>query len=244
MLRGFKPKSQTELSFPFSAAQMISWGVPELLLEMKYDGKPFMARLAKPIYDTLKALCFNRQREITYIESILLPAFQNLQYEAAAMDDSFREKYQLDVQNTSPYASNFVIVHTTRLMERYLALQCEGKPFSRRWRKLDDSNVMFGVGLYTHPHDLQVVYWYRDFLLSAHVSIRGSIEREMSERSTMEMQIGNGEKKEISKQGNAVKKHELEVEDRIEMTALVLKRNISRGLVRYLALLQQVGLMR
>ncbi|EJK68489.1 hypothetical protein THAOC_10321 [Thalassiosira oceanica] len=207
------------------ASQMISWGVPELLLDIKYDDKPFMARLVKPIYDTLKALCFNRQREITYIESILLPAFQNLQYEAAVMDDSFREKYKLDVRNTSPYASNFVIMHTLRLMERYLALQCE-------------------VGLYTHPHDLQVVYWYRDFLLSAHVSVRGEIARDKSVRSAMELQIGNGEKKEISEQGDTIKMQEFEVEDRIEMTALILKRNISRGLVRYMSVLQQVGLLR
>lgn len=76
------------------------------------------------------------------------------------------------------------------------------------------------------------------------MSIRGAIEREKTERSAIEMQIGNGEKKDISQQNDIVKKHEIEVEDRIEMTALMLKRNISRGLVRYLSVLQQVGLLR
>ena len=76
------------------------------------------------------------------------------------------------------------------------------------------------------------------------MSIRGAIEREKTERSEIEMQIGNGEKKDISQQNDIVKKHEIEVEDRIEMTALMLKRNISRGLVRYLSVLQQVGLLR
>eukprot|EP00804_Cyclotella_cryptica_P004040 CCRYP_015446-RA/>CCRYP_015446-RA protein AED:0.25 eAED:0.25 QI:1054/1/1/1/1/1/4/1029/442 len=61
--------------------------VPESMIESTGS---WLARLAKPLYDTLKALCLDRHRERTWTESILLPAFGALQTEAASMDEIFR----------------------------------------------------------------------------------------------------------------------------------------------------------
>ena len=101
--------------------------VPELLLESSSPdgGISWLTRLAKPMYDTLKALCLNRHRERGFTESILLPAFQTLQYEAATVDEKFREEHGLDPKTTPSYATNYVILNTIRLMERHVGLGIE-----------------------------------------------------------------------------------------------------------------------
>ncbi len=94
--------------------------VPELML----TSTDFLTRLAKPMYDTLKALCLNRHRERGFTESILLPAFQLLQYEAASIDEKFRTEHELDAATPS-YLTNYVILNTIRMMERHVGLGIE-----------------------------------------------------------------------------------------------------------------------
>ena len=214
--------------------------VPDLLL----TSTDFLTRLAKPMYDTLKALCLNRHRERGFTESILLPAFQLLQYEAASIDEKFRAEHGLDA-NTPSYLTNYVILNTIRMMERHVGLGIE-------------------LGLYSKWYDLSSALWYRDFLLSALINVKGVIEKERRQRKEMDLRIRMEEeekKKEHKKRGKSKKGKKSckqpqlvsskredgnvaaeEFEDRLDYTALLLHRNLCRGLVRYIAALRQAKL--
>lgn len=229
--------------------------VPELLL----TSTNLLTLLAKPMYDTLKALCLNRHRERGFTESILLPAFQGLQYEVSFVDEKFREEHGLDAKTTPAYGTNYVILNTIRLMERYVGLGIE-------------------MGLYPNWYDLSTALWYRDFLLSAMINIKGLANRERLQRIEMESQIKLEEKEQTkaklqlqqqqqhkkkgkSKKGKKSKSRtsspdnltsttdaSMEVtaedfEDRLEYTTYLLHRNLCRGLVRYIAALRQVKLL-
>lgn len=146
--------------------------VPELLLTTT----DWLTRMAKPMYDTLKALCLNRHRERGFTESVLLPAFQTLQYEAANVDEKFRAEHGLDAAKVS-YATNYVILNTIRLMERHVGLGIE-------------------LGLYPNWYDLSTALWYRDFLLSALINVKGSIERDRMQRREMDQRIEREEEEE------------------------------------------------
>ena len=224
---------------------------PESLL----TSTSFLKLLAKPMYDTLKALCLNRHRERGFIESILLPAFQGLQYEAAIMDEMFREEHGLDVESTPAHATNYVILNTVRLMERYVCLGIE-------------------LGLYPNWYDLSTALWYRDFLLSALINIKGLVNREKLQRIEMESQNKMEVKEQTTeklqqqhrKRGKSKKGKESkrlsssphiatsateasdklsldDFEERLVYTTYLLHRNLCRGLVRYIAALRQAGLL-
>eukprot|EP00571_Detonula_confervacea_P010433 CAMPEP_0172302278 /NCGR_PEP_ID=MMETSP1058-20130122/4010_1 /TAXON_ID=83371 /ORGANISM="Detonula confervacea, Strain CCMP 353" /LENGTH=1036 /DNA_ID=CAMNT_0013012701 /DNA_START=265 /DNA_END=3371 /DNA_ORIENTATION=- len=150
--------------------------VPELLL----TSTDWLSRMAKPMYDTLKSLCLNRHRERGFTESILLPAFQLLQYEAANVDEKFRREHGLDAKTTASYASNYVIVNTIRLMERHVGIGIE-------------------LGLYPNWYDLSTALWYRDFLLSALINVKGSVERERVQRREIDLRIREEEAEEEEK---------------------------------------------
>lgn len=236
-------------------------GVPKLLLEASCaDGVPWLTRIAKPMYDALKALCLNRHRERGFTESILLPAFQLLQYEAATVDENFKKEHGLDAKATPSYATNYVILNTIRLMERHVGLGIE-------------------LGLYPNWYDLSTALWYRDFLLSALINVRGSIERERIQRRDMDLRIKmeqdeeerkartqsqQGKKRGKAKKGKkpkqptllaapsappavpaeaSAKSTEEDFEDRLEYTSLLLHRNLCRGLVRYIAALRQAEVL-
>ena len=114
--------------------------VPKLLIR---DGAWTM-RLAKPLYDTLKGLCLNRHRERGFTDSVLPPAFRILQYEAATMDERFREQHGLDPATTPSYATNYVILNTIRLMERHMGLGIELALYSN-WYDLSTALVSYGA---------------------------------------------------------------------------------------------------
>ncbi len=232
-------------------------GVPEAMFTSTSPGcgAAWLGRLAKPMYDTLKALCLNRHRERAFTEGILIPAFGSLQREAAAVDLAFRMEHDLDDRTTQSYATNYVICMTLRLMERHIGLG-------------------IGLGLYPRWYDLSTAFWYRDFLLSAMINVRGTIAQERMERKRMELQIkieqeeeerkikANQKKSGGKKKGkkalaksatfsNATasaiealtKSTEEDFEDRLEYTVLTLHRNLCRGMVRYIASLSQAKLL-
>lgn len=235
--------------------------VPDLLL----TSTDWLNRMAKPMYDTLKALCLNRHRERSFTESVLLPSFQVLQYEAANVDEKFRTEHGLDTKNV--FATNFVIVNTIRLMERHVGLGIE-------------------LGLYPNWYDLSTALWYRDFLLSALINVKGSIERERIQRREMDLRIRQEEEEEKTRQAAAQQQHSKkkskskkskkskqhqqstalsqqsncnnseststdtstklnaeDFEERLVYTSLLLHRNICRGLVRYIAALRQAKML-
>ena len=222
----------------------------------------WIARLSKPLYDTLKALCLDRHRERAFTERFLFPAFSTLQKEAAAVDEMFREANDLDAASTPAYATNYVIVQTLRLMERHVALGIE-------------------LGLYPYWYDLSQAFWYRDFLLTALLNVMSTLEKEKMERKILEHQIkmeqeeeekrhapqehtcslkkaGSGKKKKGKKAKGASPHPSLythasaidaiskispeSFEDRIDFTIISLRRSLCRGTVRLIAALQQAQL--
>lgn len=218
----------------------------------------WIARLSKPLYDTLKALCLDRHRERLFTESVLLPAFGSLQKEAAAVDEMFREANCLD-PSTAPYATNYVIAQTLRVMERHVGLGIE-------------------LGLYPHWYDLAQAFWYRDFLLTALINVHSTLEKERIERKYMEHQIKKEEEEKMNahhdhgvqkkavgkkKKGKKSKAAASEAtsscqesaisaiskvspesfEDRIDFTAISLHRSMCRGMVRVIAALRQAKLL-
>jgi hypothetical protein len=232
---------------------------PAALLQSAYPGcgHSWLIRLAKPLYDTLKALCFDQHRERTFTETFIVPAFASLQLAAAGVDESFRLEHGLDSQATASYASNYVIVQTIRVMERHVGIGIR-------------------IGLYPKWYDLSTAYKTRDYLLSALLNIRGSIEQERLERKAMELRIKLEEekeeeekranvvvKKQISKKGKKKgKKKEPELdtvreaaieeaarvtaedfEEKLDYTSLTIHRYLCRGIVRYIAALRQAGLL-
>jgi hypothetical protein len=225
----------------------------------------WMARLSKPLYNTLKALCFDRHRERLFTESVLLPAFGTLQEEAAAIDEMFREANDLDPA-TTPYATNYVIMQTLRLMERHVGLGIE-------------------LGLYPHWYDLSQAFWYRDYLLTALVNVQGAMERVRLEKKLVEHQIkleqeeeekkyahhehGCTSKKASGKKKKGKKSRALSTlttssprdresstiealskispetfEDRIDFTVKSVHRSLCRGMVRLIASLRQANLLK
>lgn len=227
--------------------------VPDLLLEgHSASGVPWLTRLAKPMYDVLKALCLNRHRERAFTDTILLPAFQLLQCDAATVDQRFKEEYELDLKTTPSYATNYIILNTIRLMERYVGIGIELGLYTKNW------------------YDLSTAIWYRDFLLSAMINVRGSMDQNKIERKQMHRRIkmeedaaktskkGKGKKGKKSKQPASsptddstsvldaadLKPSQEDFEDRLEYTSLLLHRTMCRGLVRYIAALRQANLLR
>lgn len=155
---------------------------PELLISCSTD---WLTRMAKPMYDTLKCLCLCRHRERGFIELVLLPAFKLLQYEARNVDEQFHNQYDLDPKVTAAYATNYVILMTVRLMERHVGLGIE-------------------LGLYPNWYDLSTALWYRDFLLSALINVKASIERERVQRKEM-IRKQEEEEKKARKKGKTKK---------------------------------------
>ena len=254
----FDDKLLGQYDFPDMIGQHMQQvcAVPDLLLESAYPGcgHSWLVRLAKPIYDTLKALCFDQHRERTFTEAFIFPAFASLQLQAREVDESFRLEHGFESQKVASYASNYVIVQTIRLMERHVG-------------------IGISIGLYPKWYDLSTAYWYRDFLLSALLNIRGSIEQERMERKAMELRIKLEEeerkkvnataKKQIIKKGKkkgkkkdpnvdmvrdsaikaAARVTAEDFEERVEYTSLTIRRYLCRGTVRYIAALRQAGLL-
>ena len=173
------------------------------------------------------------------------------------MDEKFRADNELDAKSTPAYATNYVILNTIRLMERYVGLGIE-------------------LGLYPNWYDLSTALWYRDFLLSALINMKGLVNRERLQMIEMESQVKMEEKEHTteklqsqqqhkkrskSKRGKESKRlpstpnittssteagngHSLEdFEDRLVYTTHLLHRNLCRGLVRYIAALRQAKLL-
>jgi hypothetical protein len=218
--------------------------VPDLLLV----STNVLSIMAKPMYETLKALCLNRHRERGYIETILLPSFELLQYESAAVDEKFKIDHGLDIETTPSYATNYVILNTLRLMERYLGLGIE-------------------LGLFPNWWDLHTALWYRDFLLSALINVKGVIDEEMmndEDNTHAEKQLQQQRKKKPqSKKGKQSKQQTTsdqdaslpagvdfseqpktgDFEERLQYTSLLLSRNLCRGLVHCISALCQAKLL-
>ena len=201
--------------------------VPPAFLKNEHS-QIFLNRLAKPIYDSLKLRVLNPNRQRAYIEAVLLQDWTSLQNEAHLVDVHYRQVNKLD-SKTPPYFSQYVLTTLIRLMDRHVSSGIE-------------------LGIFYGHHDLSFAYWYRDFLLSALLSnlsmMRRAKDLQRASKRPAETK-GRGKKKNHKKNGSATEEKTPEdLEDEFELVVVGLKRMLCRGLLRFIAALQQAGILK
>jgi hypothetical protein len=199
--------------------------VPDNLWENEHVST-FLGRLAKPIYDTMKLKTLNRSRQRVYIEGIMLAEWQSLQEEARLVDAKYRRDQDLD-DSTPPYFSQYVLTHMIRIMDRHLAVGIE-------------------LEIFHGPFDLSIAFWYRDFLLSALLNTLSMMHHEKAKAPPPAKQgKGNKKKSNKNKKSNAQQRQFLMAckEDEFELLLLGLKRDICRGIKKFIAALRQAKML-
>jgi hypothetical protein len=199
--------------------------IPDSVFNSQYS-QAFLNRLAKPIYDTLKVLLLNRNRQRTYIEAVMFHDWSSLQQEAHVVDVTIRKEDGLTA-NSPPHFSFYMLFITVDLMDHFVSLGIE-------------MNVFCG------QHELAVAYWYRDFLLSSLLNQLSSMRRAKMAADDAQQQEAEaaakthkGKKKHHGKKelnGSVNTQHTEQtpamLEDEFEFLLLGLKRGLCRGLVR------------
>lgn len=176
----------------------------------------FYARLAKPVYDTLKLLSLNRNRQRAYIEVVMLPEWDALQAEAGVVDMQVRQDPSAP---TAPYFGNFIWSIVVSLMERYVTTGIE-------------------LGLCYSHEELSFALWYRDLLLSLmvqHMSSMKEIKATERKNAKAAAQKSNKGKKKNRVKASVPEATIEEKEDDLEVAVFSLKRHLCRGMVRFLA---------
>ncbi|CAB9516473.1 Mak10 subunit, NatC N(alpha)-terminal acetyltransferase [Seminavis robusta] len=190
--------------------------VPSELFETKH-GRLFLNRLAKPIYDTLKLRLLNRNRQRAFMEAVILQDWARLQQEAHIIDVRYRKEKGL-ANSSPPFVSQYVLANLVSIMDLHLAIGVE-------------------LALFRSQEDLATVFWYRDFLLSTMLNVRSAMWRTK--------EAGNdGRHKNNKKKGHdGVAKGQETIDYEFDFALLECKRNLCRGLVRFMAALQQAGVL-
>ena len=184
----------------------------------------FLNRLAKPIYDTLKVLVLNRNRQRAYIEVVMLHDWVALRQEAHIVDVTWKREVP-NSQEMPPHFSLYVLYTTVDLMDHLVTLGIE-------------------LNLFCSIHELSVAYWYRDFLLSSLFSQVSTMRRGKLLAKQLESQQAEQQSKSQKgkKKGGKHKKNGAhnqakpptpqDIEDEYDFLLLNLKRNLCRGSVR------------
>ena len=182
-------------------------------------GQTFLHRLAKPIYDTLKVLILNRNRQRAYIEAVMFNDWSSLQQEAHIVDVTYRKANGLDM-NSPPYFSLYILFITVELMDHFVNLGIE-------------------LNLFCGHHELASAYWYRDFLLSSLLNQLSSMRRAKiaTNNSQTEAAISKASPRGKKKVGKHNAKKQVNgnaegTEEEFEFLLLGLKRGLCRGIVR------------
>jgi len=130
------------------------------------------------MYDTLKVLTLNRNRQRAYLDGVMFREWEVLQREAVDVDRAFCEEFQLGGgstgsgggRTTMPFVTNYVLGITVGLMVHYLTLGIE-------------------LDLVTGHYDMSTTYWYLDFLLSTQLNVENSMRDSMLERRALQAEI-------------------------------------------------------
>jgi hypothetical protein len=147
-------------------------GVP---MTMTMGRDIFIKMLHKPIYNILKLLTLNRNRQRMFIESCIIPDWIALQREAAAVDFVCCEEEKLDIHKI-PVFSNYVLAFITFVMEHYVSISIE-------------------LGLVSQHQEILSAIWYRDYLLSCGISVHTQMrKRHVDFMVTEEPSEGHGNK--------------------------------------------------
>jgi len=227
--------------------------VPQTISTTQY-GRQFLDRLSKPVYDLLKLYTLNRNRQRHYLDVVMLKDWNKLQEEAATVDICFQREFGFEGNTGSVvYVSNYVLATTIRLMEEHVGLGVELEIFNG------------------HYH-LLTAFWYRDFLLSTRLNVVMGMRQQLKARKYMEETIrleeiaqqqkhakktGVGKKKkgkkniktissvaEASINGQDALPTSIEDDEgTIDFLLLTVKRTLCRGIVRFLAALNQAQVL-
>ena len=195
---------------------------PDEVVTYKY-AEAFVNRLAKPIYDVLKVLMLNRNRQRAYIDAVMLRDWSSLFEEAHLVDSTYKKENP----ETPLYFSLYVLIHTIQLMDHFVALGIE-------------------LDLFCGEHETAVAFWYRDFLLSSLLSQLSTMRQvkklnkqakvqAAESKNTSRQQRGKkkGRKTGSSKGGTQIQAPTAEdMEDEFDFLLLNLKRGVCRGIVR------------
>ena len=199
----------------------------------------FLNRLGKPIYDLMKVQMLNRNRQRTYIESVMIHDWAALQQEASLLDVTYRKELNLE-EGTSPHFSLYVMILTVELMEHFLALGVE-------------------LGLFYGHKELSLAFWYRDYLLASQVTQmsqlrirRQEIMAHERDQAQLAAKAHKGKKKggkHGKKGGNGASVPDLsptkeDAEFDFDLLMLGMKRHLCKGIVRFIAASAQAGVLR
>ena len=189
------------------------------------SSQAFLNRLAKPIYDILKVLILNRNRQRAYIEAVMLHDWAALRHEAHMVDLAFSKETGATTEQ-QPHFSLYILHITIGLMDHFVSLGIELK-------------------LFQGEDDLPVAYWYRDFLLSSLISQLSTMRRaklaakqaaalktEVSTKQNKGKRKSSKHKKGSSGNNQVPPPSAEDIENDIEFLLLNLERTICRGLVR------------
>ena len=185
--------------------------VPSDIFESKH-GQIFLNRLAKPVYDTLKLRLLNRNRQRAYMEAVIIQDWSQLQQEAHIVDVHYRKEKGLD-NKWPPFISHYVLANLVDLMDLHISIGVE-------------------LSLFQSEEELAVVFWYRDFLISALLNNMSAMQKtKATEHQNDSGKTGKRNKKNTSKkEKNGDDQHQLDYE--YDLMVLECKRGLCRGLVR------------
>ena len=194
--------------------------IPEEVYQID-TSQAFLGRLAKPVYDVLKVMMLNRNRQRAYIEAIIFPDWGVLGQEAVLADSALKQDPRLGPE-TLPHFSLYALYLTVDCMDHFVALGIE-------------------LGLHCSDYELSYTYWYRDFLLSTLMTQLNSMRQARSAAKQAQQAIAATGKRGKKKGGKSSKKSLGQVgtkaepedaEDDMEFILINLKRVLCRGLVR------------
>lgn len=225
-------------------------GIPDNTVTSTTGAEAFLNRLCKPIYDTLKVLALNQNRQRGYID-VMLGDWCALREEAYIVDMTYHQDVR-PAQELQPYFSLYVLCVTIELMDNFVSLGVKLK-------------------LMCDEEELGVAYWYRDFLTSSLVSQMSTMRQ--GKNAVRELQFAAHMKKQTNesyhqptkkphkggkKKGKAKKTSfnnsvgasaaqpsptAEDLEDDFDFILFNAKRTISRGLVRFFATVRQAGII-
>jgi len=166
----------------------------------------------------------------------MLKEWSNLQNEAKVLDMRHRQEYPeglLGENPLPPFFTQYAFLLTVWLMEHYVGLGIE-------------------LELFYGQHELSIAYWYRDFLLSSLLNtltkMRGAKMADRVAKAHAGTQ-GPSSTKKGKRKGVQKKKQPTasslvtpeDSEDDLEFLWIQVKRNMCRGIVRFIAALNQAG---
>ena len=94
-----------------------------------------------------------------------------------------------------------------------------------------ERHISLGIelGLYPNWYDLSTALWYRDFLLSAMINVKASIEREKKQRKEIDLQLKMEQEEEErkSKKKGKSKKNKRSRQQPTSPSATTLEENVT-----------------